>query len=204
MRGGISATVSHGFTQRLHDDHGRRQARPQSQISGLLGHASRRAGGSRCTSARHGPTATVSLELMPRLAARGALTAADCRRRWRPIEPASTRPSGRSPTDAQEIGIGPASSNTDVPTRRTSAAAPASRSATTTIGADVGGRVRRTSRDHWAPDDGVLVVVDRRSRNDLGLIKRHGPSPEGQPAAFRYTTIWRRAGPDQPWRYVAE
>ena len=55
----------------------------------------------------------------------------------------------------------------------------------------------------WAPDD---VIVS--STGDLGItwgyIRPLEPAKNGQPSGGPYTTIWRRAAPDQPWRYIAE
>lgn len=57
----------------------------------------------------------------------------------------------------------------------------------------------------WAPDHRVLVA----SSGDLGItfgLIRPNAAPEGgnAPAGFPFFTIWRRAGPGAPWRYVAE
>ena len=53
-------------------------------------------------------------------------------------------------------------------------------------------------------DKGTLVA----SSGDLGLnwgyIRLHSPPADGKPSAFPFFTIWRRAAPDQPWRYIAE
>jgi len=38
----------------------------------------------------------------------------------------------------------------------------------------------------------------------IGTIRVNGPVPEGQPASFPFFTIWRRDGPQDPWRYIAE
>lgn len=56
----------------------------------------------------------------------------------------------------------------------------------------------------WAPDQ---VVVTRS--NDLGVtigsIRFNQPPTDGKPpATIPFFTIWRRATPDSPWRYVAE
>lgn len=55
----------------------------------------------------------------------------------------------------------------------------------------------------WSMERGLVA-----GSGDLGLsigtIHRNGPVPEGQPASFPFFTIWRRDGPGQPWRYVAE
>lgn len=55
----------------------------------------------------------------------------------------------------------------------------------------------------WGPDKGALVA----SSGDLGVtwgyIRPKEPKA-GEPAAFPFFTVWRKAAPDQPWRYVAE
>ena len=60
--------------------------------------------------------------------------------------------------------------------------------------------------DRRSNGDREDVIVS--STGDLGItwgFIRPAKAPEnGQPARGPYTTIWRRAGPDQPWRYVAE
>lgn len=38
----------------------------------------------------------------------------------------------------------------------------------------------------------------------IGTIRLNSAPPEGQPASFPFFTVWRRDGPGQPWRYVAE
>ena len=55
----------------------------------------------------------------------------------------------------------------------------------------------------WAPDD-VIVSSTGDFGITWGFIRPVNPPAEGQPAAIPYTTVWRRAAPDQPWRYVAE
>jgi ketosteroid isomerase-like protein len=57
---------------------------------------------------------------------------------------------------------------------------------------------------HWGP---VRVVV--ADSGDLGLsigyIRHNQPDAEGKPLPpIPFFTVWRRAAPDQPWRYVAE
>lgn len=55
----------------------------------------------------------------------------------------------------------------------------------------------------WGPDKGALVA----SSGDLGVtwgyIRPKEPKA-GEPAAFPFFTVWRKAAPNQPWRYVAE
>lgn len=38
----------------------------------------------------------------------------------------------------------------------------------------------------------------------IGTIRLNSPPPEGQPASFPFFTVWRRDGPGQSWRYIAE
>ena len=55
----------------------------------------------------------------------------------------------------------------------------------------------------WGPDKGALVA----SSGDLGVtwgFIRPKEVKAGDPAAFPFFTIWRKAAPDLPWRYVAE
>jgi len=54
----------------------------------------------------------------------------------------------------------------------------------------------RTERS-YAASSGDLGV-------SIGTIHANGPAPEGRPATIPFFTIWRRDGPDQPWRYIAE
>ena len=55
----------------------------------------------------------------------------------------------------------------------------------------------------WGPEN--VIVSDT---GDLGItwgfIRPVTPPANGQEGGGPYTTIWRRAAPDQPWRYVAE
>ena len=54
----------------------------------------------------------------------------------------------------------------------------------------------------WGPDTSIVA-----SSGDLGvtigMIRPDAPQA-GQPAAFPFFTIWRRATTDAPWRYIAE
>lgn len=56
----------------------------------------------------------------------------------------------------------------------------------------------------WAADAGTLVA----SSGDLGVtwgyIRPHVPRPAGQPQASAFFTVWHRATPQAPWRYIAE
>jgi ketosteroid isomerase-like protein len=56
----------------------------------------------------------------------------------------------------------------------------------------------------WAPDQGTLVA----SSGDLGVtwgyIRPLAPPPPGQLATIPFFTVWHRATPQAPWRYIAE
>jgi ketosteroid isomerase-like protein len=55
----------------------------------------------------------------------------------------------------------------------------------------------------WAPD-GVIVASSGDLGVTFGMIRSNTPPPAGQPGAFPFLTVWRRASPKDPWRYVAE
>jgi hypothetical protein len=72
-----------------------------------------------------------------------------------------------------------------------------------TIGRMVGeGEPAEGSSVSWGPDEAVIVA----SSGDLGItfgrIRSNDPASDSPP--FPFFTIWRRASPDAPWRYVAE
>lgn len=54
----------------------------------------------------------------------------------------------------------------------------------------------------WGPDEAIIVA----SSGDLGItfgrIRSNDPASDSPP--FPFFTIWRRASPDAPWRYIAE
>lgn len=69
------------------------------------------------------------------------------------------------------------------------------------IGGQVGGRP--PSPVNWGADDALVASSDDLGVT-FGLIRPNGPVPEGRPAASPFFTIWRRAGPNQRWLYIAE
>ncbi len=99
------------------------------------------------------------------------------------------------------IGLGPAFVKHGSPDATNLGAGAGFTVGNTAIGADVASFNGPPIK--WAPDD---VIVS--STGDLGItwgfIRPLEPPANGQPAGGPYTTIWRRAGPDQPWRYIAE
>jgi hypothetical protein len=73
------------------------------------------------------------------------------------------------------------------------------------IGREIGaGNPGTTSPVSWTPDR-VIVASSGDLGVTIGLIRpNQAPSDGTQSAGFPFFTIWRRAGPGAPWRYVAE
>lgn len=72
------------------------------------------------------------------------------------------------------------------------------------IGRAVGeGTPTDSSPVSWAPD-GVIVASSGDLGVTFGMIRSNTPPPAGQPGAFPFLTVWRRASQKDPWRYVAE
>ena len=79
------------------------------------------------------------------------------------------------------------------------------REAAFVIGADAIGAAMppgSASEVHWAAED-ALVAASGDLGVTWGKIRAHVPEP-GQPAAIPFFTIWYRADPSKPWKYVAE
>jgi ketosteroid isomerase-like protein len=55
----------------------------------------------------------------------------------------------------------------------------------------------------WGPDQ-VIVAGSGDLGVSIGMIVTNAEPPPGRPKAVPFFTIWRRASPDAPWRYVAE
>lgn len=69
------------------------------------------------------------------------------------------------------------------------------------IGGAVGGGP--PSPVSWSADD-ALVASSGDLGVTFGLIRANGAVPEGRTAASPFFTIWRRAGPNARWLYIAE
>lgn len=55
----------------------------------------------------------------------------------------------------------------------------------------------------WSPDE-VIVASSGDLGVTIGMITADAPGPDGTRRAVPFFTIWRRASPADPWRYVAE
>jgi ketosteroid isomerase-like protein len=56
----------------------------------------------------------------------------------------------------------------------------------------------------WAPDQGVIVASSGDLGVTIGTIVVNQPDSSGHRQTFPFFTVWHRAGPEEPWRYVAE
>jgi ketosteroid isomerase-like protein len=65
------------------------------------------------------------------------------------------------------------------------------------------GEIAKPSELTWAPER-VIVASSGDLGVTIGTIRRRTPAAAGQPSSFPFFTIWRRATPKDPWRYVAE
>ena len=107
--------------------------------------------------------------------------------------------------DAQKIGLGPAFAKHGASDAMNMGGGADFTFGNEAIGADVSrqGPPGAAVPIYWAADEGALVA----SSGDLGVtwgwIRQHKPAAGG-PEKSPFFTIWRRAAPDQPWRYVAE
>ena len=71
------------------------------------------------------------------------------------------------------------------------------------IGAEIGaGSHAPGSPVHWSADKGAMVASSGDLGVTWGFIRQHDAKP-GEPG-IPFFTVWRKALPDAPWRYVAE
>ncbi|HEX8366741.1 MAG TPA: DUF4440 domain-containing protein [Allosphingosinicella sp.] len=197
VRGGISADGSHGFTW------GYTEARaPDGSVrpGKYLSYWVRRAGSWRVAAYRRvpRPEGEVSTRMLPPALPARLIGARPLRGAAQSLAAAERAFSA----DAQRIGLGPAFAHWGSADAMNLGREPA-----VTIGAAaIAARMPQEapSRLRWAPDEGVLVAPSGDLGVTFGWIRPNGTVPEGQPAAFPFFTVWRRAAPDAPWRYVAE
>lgn len=202
VRGGISADGRHGFTlgfMTITAD-----GKPERKAKYLSYWVRKPEGWRVAVYKRSGrPDGEVSLDLMP-----ASLPEA----RLKPATDAATLETFRASLDqaertfsdnAQVIGIGPAFVKHGRPDATNIGGGPGFTVGNDKIGADVAGQSSGPTVS-WAPDGGVIVAATGDLGITWGLIRRKAAPPTGQPAEFPYTTIWRRATPQAPWRYIAE
>ena len=108
--------------------------------------------------------------------------------------------------DAQKIGIGPAFAkwgSADA-INLGPATEPRVTVGAAAIGRSIGGDGPPAgSPVTWAPDR-VIIASSGDLGVTIGFLRRNTPPAAGQPATIPFITVWRRASPSDPWRYVAE
>ena len=68
-----------------------------------------------------------------------------------------------------------------------------------------GGEPPNGSRVRWGPDVKTIVAASGDFGVTIGHIFPNAPGPDGKPQPGRpFFTIWHRASPAAPWRYIAE
>jgi ketosteroid isomerase-like protein len=109
--------------------------------------------------------------------------------------------------EAQQVGLGPAFAKhgsadaVNVGPR----SSPTFVISATEIGKSVGaGSEGQPSPVSWAADEGSLVASSGDLGVTFGFIRQNAPPSGGRAAAIPFITVWRRADPSQPWKYVAE
>jgi len=200
VRGGISADGQHGFTigfMTITADG--KPARNAKYVSYWI----KRHAGWRVAVYKRAPKpdGDVSLELMaPSLPEQDLEPATD----------AATLASYKASLDKAErdfsdlalkIGIGPAFVQNGRADATNLGAGPGFTVGNDKIGADVASFNGPPIK--WGPEN-VIVAATGDFGITWGYIRPVTPPANGQPGGGPYTTIWRRAAPDQPWRYVAE
>lgn len=205
IRGGVSADGQHGFTFGYMTLH-----RPDSTPMPLkyMAYWVKRPEGWRVAAykrARRGagdaPTGMMEPALPPRLVEPTTDSATIARFR------ASLDSAERAFSDsAQQIGLGAAFTHYGSPDAVNVGGPDDS---TFIVGAEAIGRAVGTgmptnsSPVSWAPDR-VIVSSSGDLGVTIGYIRPNGSSALRQAAGIPFFTIWRRATPDDPWRYVAE
>jgi len=102
---------------------------------------------------------------------------------------------------AQEVGVGPAFAEFGAEDAMNMGSGSDFTFGNTAIAKLVG--EGNTTPITWGPDKGALVATSGDLGVTWGFIRPKEPKAD-EPKAFPFFTVWRKAGPDQPWRYVAE
>ena len=200
IRGGISADGQHGFTvgyMTITAD-----GKPPRNAKYVAYWIKRAAGWRVAVYKRAGrPDGEVSLDLMaPSLPEQALEPATDAK--TLAAYKASLDKAERDFSDlALKIGIGPAFVANGRADATNIGAGPGFTVGNEKIGADVASFNGPPIK--WGPEN-VIVSATGDLGITWGFIRPVDPPANGQPGGGPYTTIWRRAAPDQPWRYVAE
>jgi len=202
VRGGISADGRHGFTLGFMTITA--EGKPARNAKYLSYWVRKPEGWRVAVYKRAGrPDGEVSLELMPASLPEATLKPAADAATLEAFRASLDQAERAFSDDAQAIGIGPAFVKHGRPDATNIGGGPGFTIGNDKIGADVG---RQSSGPgvRWAPDGGVIVAATGDLGITWGLIRPNGAPVAGRPSGFPYTTIWRRATPQAPWRYIAE
>ena len=200
VRGGVSADGQHGFTIGFMTITA--EGKPNRNAK-YVAYWIKRAAGWRVAVYKRAPRADgeISLDLMPPSLPEKPL---------KPVTDAATLAAYKASLDKAErdfsdlalkIGIGPAFVANGRADATNIGAGPGFTVGNDKIGADVGSFNGPPIK--WGPED-VIVSSTGDFGITWGFIRPVTPPANGPPGGGPYTTIWRRAAPDQPWRYVAE
>ena len=200
VRGGVSADGHHGFTIGFMDISAEGQPDRKAKY---VAYWIKRPTGWRVAVYKRAPRidGEISRDLMPPSLPEKAL---------KPATDAATLAAYKASLDkaerdfsnlSQKIGLGPAFVQNGRADATNLGAGPGFTVGNDKIGEDV-------AKFHgppikWGPED-VIVSSTGDFGITWGFITPLKAPENGQPAGGPYTTIWRRAAPDQPWRYVAE
>lgn len=109
--------------------------------------------------------------------------------------------------EAQTIGIGPAFTKYGSPDAINLGGpdAMAFTLGNDAIGAAIGaGYTTPSSSVNWGPEK-TIIAISGDFGVTMGYINRNKPNDDGKmPPPQAFFTIWRRDGPNAPWRYIAE
>lgn len=201
VRAGISADGRHGFTFGFITSY---LADGTQRPGKYLAYWVRRPEGWRIAAYKRAPrpageVSTTPMDpSLPAHAAAGSTDPATLERQSRSLREAEQAFSDT----AQRIGIGPAFREAGAPDAMNMGAEAGFAIGNETIG-NLVAAPGPGSPVSWN-SDGVLVAASGDLGVSWGMIRANGPVPEGRQAATPFFTIWRRAAPDQPWRYIAE
>ncbi len=107
--------------------------------------------------------------------------------------------------DAQTMGLGAAFMKYGAPDAMNMGSEPTFLFGPEDISKSVGGNTPSTTSSLSWRSDRVLVASSGDLGVSIGVIWRNAPPPPGETSPrFAFFTVWRRATPNDPWRYVAE
>lgn len=202
VRAGVSADGTHGFTYGFMTIS---EAGEQDQRAKYLAYWIKRADGWRVVGYKRAPSPKGEVDLalrppsLPSAFGQVAPTRATIEAHRASLAAAEKAFSDR----AQLVGLGPAFAEFGSPDAMNLGRGADFTYGNQAIAADMpadGGK----SPLYWSGDHRVLVAPSGDLGVTFGTIRTHEPPAAGQPGEFPFFTVWRRAAPDQPWRYVAE